>query len=477
MLIKRALINEFLTGYGLILALALAVLALVSVHGASLLNYGFPLLATVIGGALIKTRRATYAAYVWWIWLFTPLVRRLVDYQSSYHDISPVMVTPLLVTGFALLTIFLHPRYLLRRQMTPFLLFFLALVMALIVGIVTNGLLPALFDFANWLLPPCFAVFIMTHPKDFQQIQNELLFAIILGLILIAGYGLYQFYRVPAWDAYWISASQFKTAGIAADEQLHLFGPLNSPGPYAVVLMASLIFVLVAKGPARLLAGGLGFPAFGLTLVRSAWGAWALAALFVAWRVGGKTRLRILGAGMLIAVTAVPLLSVGPVADIIAQRFATFSNLQSDTSFDDRIALYERTAASALEQPVGTGLGQLGLASKLVNGSDKNFDSGLLLIPFEFGWIGGGLIIWSIGALVIRVLTRQSANENKISIAGAGLFLAMVSQNIFASTFAGVLGLSLWMGVALALGSAWAPSQDAAYAVGQPGLAWRRRPA
>jgi O-antigen ligase len=282
--------------------------------------------------------------------------------------------------------------------------------------------------------------------------QAELMFAIILGLVLIAGYGLYQFYHIPPWDAFWIHASQFTTAGLAEDEQVRLFGPLNSPGPYAIALMASLVFVLVANGPLRLVGGALGFPAFLLSLVRSSWGGWALAALFIVWRVGGKTRLRILVAGFLIAVAAVPLVTAGPVANAISARFATLNNVQQDSSFQARQALYESTTITAFDQPIGTGLGQFGLASKLTTGQTAVFDSGVLQIPFEFGWVGGGLLIWAMGTLVLRVLAVTRMNADRIAIAGGGLFLAMLIQNVFASTFSGVLGISLWTGLALALG-------------------------
>ncbi len=449
---KRRARSGVLSGYGLMLGLAGLSAALFVVHAGRILNFGFPVLATAVAGMLFVTRRSVYAAFVWWIWLFTPLVRRLVDYQSSYHNVSPVMATPLLVTGFALVAIMMRPWFILQRRMAPFLLVFLALALALVVGVFTNGALPAVYDFANWLLPLAFAMFLMMYPNEFAEMQAELMFAIILGLVLIAGYGLYQFYHIPPWDAFWINESQFTTAGLAQDEEVRLFGPLNSPGPYAIVLMASLIFVVVATGPLRLIGGALGFPALLLSLVRSLWGGWALAALFIVWRVGGKTRLRILVAAFLIAVAAVPLVTAGPVANAISARFATLSNVQQDSSFRARQALYESTTITAFDQPIGTGLGQFGLASKLSTGQATVFDSGALQIPFEFGWVGGGLLIWAMGTLVLRVLAVTRMNADRMAIAGGGLFLAMLTQNVFASTFSGVLGISLWTGLALALG-------------------------
>jgi hypothetical protein len=455
------------SGYGLVAGLTGLSAALFLVHAGGVLNFGFPVLATAVAAVLFVTRRSVYAAFVWWIWLFTPLVRRLVDYQSSYHNISPVMVTPLLVTGFALVAILLRPWFILHRRMAPFLLVLLALVLALVVGVITNGALPAVYDFASWLLPLAFAVFLMMYPSEFAEMQAELMFAITLGLVLIAGYGLYQFYHIPPWDAFWINASQFTTAGLAQDEEVRLFGPLNSPGPYAIALMASLVFVLVAKGPMRLVGGALGFPAFLLSLVRSAWGGWALAALFIVWRVGGKTRLRILVAGFVIAVAAVPLVTVGPVANAISARFATLNNVQQDSSFQSRQALYESTTITAFEQPIGTGLGQFGLASKLTTGQTTVFDSGVLQIPFEFGWVGGGLLLWAMGAFVLRVLAVTRMSADRMAIAGGGLFIALLLQNIFSSTFSGVTGISLWTGLALALGPVTVSSAAVAAATDQ----------
>ena len=43
-------------------------------------------------------------------------------------------------------------------------------------------------------------------------------------------------------------------------------------------------------------------------------------------------------------------------------------------------------------------------------------------------------------------------NRDKIALAGGGLVLANLAQNIFGSTFSGLGGLSLWVPFALAIG-------------------------
>jgi hypothetical protein len=451
---RRSAVTVIFTGYGLIGLLTGVTALLVLIHAGRLLNYGFPIMAAAVAAALFSTRRSVYAAYVWWIWLFTPLVRRLVDYQTTYHNFSPVIVSPLLVTGLALVAVLRRPQVLLRRRMLPFLAMILLIGYATIVGAATNTPLAALYDMANWLLPLAFAVFLLMYPAEYPEIREAMVFAVISGLVALSAYGLYQFYAIPPWDAYWLNASKFTSAGVGYAEQVRLFGTLNSPAPYGIVLMTSLVFVAVAKGPLRVVAGGLGVPAFGLSLVRSAWGGLALALMFIVWRVGGKTRLRMFAAILALSIVAVPLLVAGPVADALSARLATLSNLGQDESFRARESLYENSAVIAVSQPIGVGFGGIGNAAKLVNGQAGYFDSGILLVPYQFGWAGTTVFVWAIGALLMQVLRVTRRSTDRVGIAGGGLFIAMVSQNIFATSFSSVAGIALWIGFALALGSA-----------------------
>jgi hypothetical protein len=421
-------------------------------HAGSVLNLGFPVLAAALALALFIGRPAVYVAFVWWIWLFTPEVRRLVDYQSGYHNLSPVMVTQLLVTSFALTGVLRRRHFLFRRSAQPFLIYALALCYAFAVGVIDSGFLPACYDFATWLFPPAFGLFLMSDPKRFEEMWRELLFAIISGLLAISLYGLYQFYNLPPWDAYWLAQSRPTLSGLGVAEQVRVFGPLNSAGPYADVLMTSLVFALVAKGPLRVAAAGFGFPAFALTLVRSAWGGWLLASLFILWRVGGKTRLRIAALACAAALVAVPLITAGPVEDVVSARFGSFNHIQQDSSFVARQSLYVNFFTSAFEQPIGIGLGEIGLASKLTTGNTTVFDSGLLQIPYEFGWAGGAFFLWAVGSISLRAYNAAARSKDRVVIAGAGVFFALLAQNVFSSTFGGVLGILLWVGLALAIG-------------------------
>jgi hypothetical protein len=155
----------------------------------------------------------------------------------------------------------------------------------------------------------------------------------------------------------------------------------------------------------------------------------------------------------------VPLLVAGPVAQAISARFGTFSDIQQDNSFQARQELYQTFSMTAFSQPIGLGLGGIGNAAKLENGQAVVFDSGILQVPYQFGWAGGAVFLWAIGAMLRRVLEITRQSNDRIGIAGAGVFIAMLAQNVFASTFSGVLGLAMWVGMALAVGPALAHGQ------------------
>lgn len=430
--------KQFIAGYGLVLLFTALTLGLIIIHGGRLLNLGFPILATALAAVLFVSRRSVYIAFVWWIWLFTPEVRRLVDFQTAYHAVSPVMTTPLLVTTFSAITIFRNPRFLLQLKIIPFSIIIIILLYGWVSGVIQNGVVPATYDFVNWAIPLAFGIFLLLDENRFEENRKAFMYAMLTGLLGTALYGLYQFYHFPPWDNYWLQQSQFASAGLGFAEQVRLFGPLNSPGPYGIALMVPLIFAQAMKGPLKFVSSVFGYPALGLCLVRAAWLGWAVGILYLLLRTTGKARLRMLLAGIIVAICAVPLLTVGPVAAALSARFATFNNITRDGSYIARQHLYQNFTNTALDQPLGVGLGHVG------------FDSGFLLIPYEFGWVGSLFIVWALATLIFRILQEPIGIPDTVSIAASGIFITMLAENLTGLQFSGVLGMMSWAACALA---------------------------
>lgn len=449
---KHFLSRRSISGYGIVLSFAMFTALLIALHLGKILNLAYPIFATIVGFSILRTRRDVYVAFVWWIFMFTPEVRRFVDYQTAYHNLSPVMLTPYLVCATSGVEILKQSKFLRHRAMWPILMVSIVAIYAFIVGLFTNGI-SALFDLADFTTPILIGILLVSPKTNNLDSLRAFVFSTQLGLIVIAGYGLFQYFYFPPWDAYWLQAAQFTSAGKGYSEEVRLWGTLNSPGPYGIALMVSLVVTIVAKGYFRIAGGVLGFPAFGLSLVRSAWGAWFVAAIFIAARIGGKTRLRLIVFASVTVAIMLPIVMIGPVSDALSERFSTLSNIQQDGSFQAREALYESATVSAFTNPIGVGFGRFGNSTKLTTGNATDFDSGLLQIPYEFGWVAGGILVISIIAIVIRVVRIAFKTHDPIVIAAAALVLANISQEIFGFTLSGLGGLSFWLPAGLVLGS------------------------
>jgi hypothetical protein len=210
---------------------------------------------------------------------------------------------------------------------------------------------------------------------------------------------------------------------------------------------------MVTKGSLKIAAAGIGFPAFGLCLFRSGWAGWVLAMLFLFGRMKTKTRARFTLAIIFTALIVVPLVTVGPVAATLEKRFASFGNVQQDRSFQARRQLYETFAIQAISQPLGSGFGALGGSTKVGSSASTNIgiDSGVLQIPYEFGWAMGLVFVWAIGSIFLTALRSALSTKDQICIAGAAIFIAMCAENLGGYTFSGAPALITWVGVAFAL--------------------------
>jgi O-antigen ligase len=67
----------------------------------------------------------------------------------------------------------------------------------------------------------------------------------------------------------------------------------------------------------RIPAAAVGFPALTLSEVRAAWFGFAIGALLVLWRLGGKARLRFIVLVLVAGTIAEPLVTAGPSASVV----------------------------------------------------------------------------------------------------------------------------------------------------------------
>lgn len=431
---------------------------------ASVLEFAYAAAALAVGVFLYWRNPALYLGFAWWLWFLTPEVRRLVDYQLGWNSTSPIMLAPYLVTALAFFALLRHAPKLQFRRLLPFGLVLLGLSYGFIVGAFASGTYNAAFDLLNWSVPVALAFFVVVHWRDYPEYRRVIQRTFLWGVLIMGLYGLWQFISPPEWDRFWMTKVPMSSIGTPEPYKVRVFSTSNSPGTFAMVMMAGLLVLLSGSGLKRWVAASVGFTSFLLSLVRSAWGGWVVGLLFLAAH-RGRSRPRLLAALVVIGLIAWPLLSIGPVADAIDTRLQTLGEIQQDTSFGERMEFYSEFAAQAFYNPLGEGLGSTGIATKLSSergalGQYGNFDSGVMVIPFVLGWpgtllYGGGLIWLSSYAL------RGTKRPDLFAAACRGIAAGALAQLLFGNVATGVSGVVLWSFLGLALAARVYHGQEA----------------
>lgn len=417
--------------------------------GGAVVNVAFTPLAMLVGLYLFRTSSPQYLSFCMWLWMLTPFVRRVVDFHTAFHSQSLVMLAPFLVSCICCGTAIRIFPQLLNRIYLPYFIMLTVITMGFLLGIVQAGVFSALYAMLNWIVPLLMAIHILAHPELAEANANCLFRTLIHGVLVMGAYGVYQFYYLPIWDAYWAINADMASLGRIEALNIRIFSTMNSPGILAQMLMAGLVSLLIARSSVKLLAAPFGLASFMLSMVRSAWGGWIIAVIFVLAKSSFKAKIRYLALTCMIAAIAVPLLSTGPIADNFQSRFATLANLEDDGSLNARLSFYEDTVASVFTTITGAGLGVTGLASRLSNNSDhETFDNGVLDVVFTFGLLGVPVLV-SLLVIVVRVIrsSRCSAYAN----GSAAIAIAMMTQLIFANVLYGVSGVILHVFAALAI--------------------------
>jgi hypothetical protein len=225
---------------------------------------------------------------------------------------------------------------------------------------------------------------------------------------------------------------------------------MNSPGPFAFMLMGAMVYLTASNHWIRWVAGTVGFASFVLSLVRSAWGGWAIAMIVILVKANNSTRMRIASSAFVLATISIPIIMIGPAAERIQLRFQTLSNLGNDQSYAARNDFYEKFAKIALSDVTGEGLGATGTSTKLSTNTGQlgqygNFDSGLMNVPFVLGWPGTLLYMSGLVWLMLRVsrsFVRLSGDQ--FATANIAIAVAVVAMLLFTNSLTGTSGLLLY---------------------------------
>ncbi|HLT17930.1 MAG TPA: O-antigen ligase family protein [Thermomicrobiales bacterium] len=458
--------------WSLVVGFAALIAALLAARMGQIVELAFPALALLVGATLYFRHPTLYLGFTWWLWFLAPEVRRLVDYQIGWNEISPVMIAPYLVSGVAALTLVRRLPQLLQPRLFPFALILMALNYAYVVGLVRAGPLAATYGLLTWLVPALLGFHVAAHWQRYPSYRDALQRVFLWGVLAMGIYGIVQFLALPAWDAYWMRVSDMSSIGGPQPFRVRIWSTMNSPQPFALAMMAGLLFAFAAKGWFRFVAAGPGYVSLLLSLVRTAWLGWAIGLVVLFARARGVHKARLLAVGLGVGLLSLPLLLLDPVADRVTARFETMQDLGEDESLRARLALYREFFLASAGNVVGQGIGSANLATKLAEDGDlaeyRTIDSGVLEAMFVLGWPGTLLYLGGLGGLLGGAFGGR-AERDDVTVAAAGaVVVAILAMAVSHNTLIGVGGSVLWTFLGLMLAAQRCERQSRAAPVPAP---------
>ncbi|MCY0389783.1 O-antigen ligase family protein [Robbsia sp. Bb-Pol-6] len=440
-----------------IIGLVVVTFLLLLAHQSSLLQLAYPAMTFVIAIYFYIKYPVQFIGYIWWIFFWTPEVRRFSDFvQGGFTEVSLIMTAPLLVSAPLAFTMLRRIRYLGTRPGLPMLLILVALAYGYIVGILNVGFAAATFGLSSWVTPVMVGFYLAVSWRQYPEYRRCVMRTFTIGIAACAGYAIIQYVFMPPWDALWLIGSGMTSSmGQPLPFAVRAFGPLNSVGPFATIILAGVLSATVAEGNrGRVFTALLGIVALGLSFVRSAWGALIVAMLYQMLFFDNKTRIRVVIGALIVVAATIPVFMSSNISENFQKRVDTLTDLQNDTSFSERSSFYQTFLDTALTNVAGAGLGATGTGGKLsddANAQDHvNFDSGLMEIPFVLGWPGTLLYVFGISWLMIRgAMSAIRQRSDRFVIAWFSIAIAIISELIFFNQLISSPGQLALMGMVL----------------------------
>ena len=408
-----------------------------------LLSLAYMGVSVSVAAWLYISNPALYFGFVWWLWFVSPFVRRIIDYHLGVFT-PPAAAFSLLAPYAATLVILLDvPRFgrmLTHRMGVPLLICFLGVTYGYLVGLTNVDAFRATTVLLDWICPLLMALFVLVRWREYPRLRSVFRTTFIWGVIVLGSYGLYQFFVAPPWDTLWMEGSRMISLGKPEPFEIRVFSMLNSPGPFAMVLMSGLILLFDSKGLMGKLAAIPGYAAFLVSLVRGAWGGWVVALAYSLARLQNASRGRVVIMLVIVAAITVPLVLSGEVGEVTGERMESFSQLEEDGSMQARQYMYGIMLNELLTSPMGEGLGA------------RTFDSDFVTILYQLGWLGG--LFYLVGlAMMLYAVIRHTPNTDRFAVLVSGIAVAYFALMLMGPQVSEVKGVVFWCCMAFAVAS------------------------
>lgn len=400
--------------------------------------------------AMVAKRRSPwlYVNATMWFWLFTPFVRRIIDWHAGFSTLAVILVTPNLMAMLMTPDIF-TTRGLFKRPGIGYAMILAGCVVyGLFLSFLQGNIFGGALSATDWLVPLLYLFYFICKAEHIDEWEAHLGPFLTMSLVLLVPYGLYQYFLIPPWDALWMIGSGMGSVGNPIPMGSKVFGPLNAPGILAIWCGTSMVLlsyfknkILLAVAPPLLLLILLG-------QVRAVYGAVTLALVVGAFTGrGGFGRLAIIvvlaGLSGYVGASIVNPKSI----DQITKRFETLGHLSSDGSAIERAHLYSLIPDAIENNIFGTGIAGQGRGRAAEGGREittLNIDSGPLSDLLALGMFAGSLHIIAMLLLQIRVFALSRRWRSPFASIMAAGALSVYATYPFLNIL-GFVGVILWI--------------------------------
>lgn len=442
--LQPALAWMAIVGFSLITALGL-------VAASGIMRFAFPLSAFVVGAFLYFRYPVFYVGFTWWIWFLTPLLARIVDFKSGWDEQRLMLVSPFLVTLLSGITLVRYFPKAYRQGGLPFILAFVAILYGFLIGLVKNSPIAAIRASLDWFAPLLFGFYLFINWRDYPKISKNIQQTFLWGVLVTGVYGVVQYLVAPMWDRFWIIETELVTNGRPEPLGIRVFSTMHSPLPFAVAMMAGLILLFSDRGSLRIPAAAAGYLAFLLSAVRAAWGGWLVALVTLLTSMKARLQQRLIISILVMAVCIVPLATIEPFSEVINTRLQSFSDIQKDTSANDRAATYEKQLSLALSDFLGKGLGGTYAINSEGQLEQVILDSGVLDMFFTLGWFGAMPYLGGIVLIIYTLLQNVELRLDSFASAARAISIGVLVQMPLGNTIVSLPGMVFWSFVAMCM--------------------------
>jgi len=410
----------------------------------------YPASAFLLSLFVIKRSRAAFVGFIFWLWLLTPFIRRVVEWRSgTTSSTSAILLAPYAAIGIAALALAPKLNLLAGRRTMPLFFALGAIGYGIVVGILHysfSGLPQAVIA---WALPPIFALFLYAEQAEQESIYKAFEAVMVAGLLVIGAYGIYQFFMLPEWDAQWMIASDLHSIGLPEPFEVRVFSTMNSPQVFAAFCAAGLLIALRSHLKIRFLAIPAGIIALVLSLSRTAWMGLAVGVVYLFCKISNKQRVRILAvAGCSLGISLVAL-QVPEVNTIVTARFQSLANPQGDDSYQARAHDYDMLVQEMIDDPFGSGLSADTSSDQTAPGAAvARQDSSITASLLSLGMLGAG--IFALG-LLLAGISIFTGTGSAASIGARATLLSIAIEAPFNNVVSGPVGFLLWCCVGLCI--------------------------